>query len=72
VTAQALQAVVWDGADIEPVRELDEVRLAPVGTDVGDLTFTVGERTFSTDLVLDATIDDPGPWWRLGHPLELR
>jgi len=72
VTAQALQAVVWDGADIDPVRELEEVRLAPAGTDVGDLTFTVGERTFSTDLVLDATIDDPGPWWRLGHPLELR
>jgi D-alanyl-D-alanine carboxypeptidase (penicillin-binding protein 5/6) len=71
VTADALQAVVWDGAAIDYTSKLEDVRLAATGTDVGDLTFTVGGRTFTTDLVLDATIDDPGPWWRLTHPFEL-
>lgn len=72
VTAHAITAVLWNGADIELQHELTEIRLAEPGTDVGDLTFTVGDRTFRTDLVLDAAIDDPGPWWRLSHPFELR
>jgi len=41
------------------------------GDDVGMLTFTVGTSTIEVPIELDATIDDPGPGWRLSHPTEL-
>lgn len=71
VVPDGVTAVLWSGAAIEHELVFEPVSTAAAGTDVGDLTFTVGERTFTTDLLLDATIDDPGPWWRLTHPFEL-
>jgi D-alanyl-D-alanine carboxypeptidase (penicillin-binding protein 5/6) len=71
VVPDAVGGVLWAGAPVVNGIQLDPVSLGAAGTDVGDVTFTVGERTFTTDLVLDATIDDPGPWWRLTHPFEL-
>lgn len=71
VAADDLAAVVWAGAPITAEQVLEPVTVTLAGTDVGDLTFTVGERSYTVDLELDATIDDPGPWWRLGHPFEL-
>ena len=71
VVAEDLSAVVWGGAPITAEPVVDEVGLATAGEDVGGVTFTVGERSYMVELVLDASIDDPGPWWRLGHPFEL-
>ena len=71
VAANDLAAVVWGGAPIAAEPVVEAVGLAPAGTDVGEVTFTVGERSYTVELELDATIDDPGPWWRLGHPFEL-
>ena len=68
VPAEPLSAVSWAGTPVTSEVTLDSVTTAPAGTDIGDLVFTVGERQYSVDLTLDATIDDPGPWWRLGHP----
>jgi len=41
------------------------------GDTIGEVTFTVGDSQVSVPLLLDAEINDPGPWWRLSHPLEL-
>lgn len=71
VPAQDVTAVVWTGAPQDFHATLDDLTLADDGTDVGDLTITVGDQTYTVDLELDRTIDDPGPWWRLGHPAEL-
>jgi D-alanyl-D-alanine carboxypeptidase (penicillin-binding protein 5/6) len=51
--------------------DAEPVRLAESGATVGQLVFTVGEREIPVPLALDATIDDPGPWWRLSNPEKL-
>lgn len=68
VPARAVTAVVWGSAPVGSTVQLDTVALAAQGTDVGDLTFTVGEKQYTVDLELDRPLTDPGPWWRLTHP----
>jgi len=68
VPSEAVTAVVWTGAPIDSSVQLDAVTTAAQGTDVGDLRFTVGDMQYTVDLVLDRTLADPGPWWRLTHP----
>ena len=50
---------------------IGDVHLAEAGSQVGSVTFAVGDRTSVVPLVLEESIDDPGPWWRLGNPGEL-
>ena len=71
VAASTLSIVVWPATPISLTVEPDAVRLADAGTTVGTLRFTVGERLLEVPLELSSTIDDPGPWWRLTHPLEV-
>lgn len=71
VAESTTTAVIWSGTPIEAEVVIEPVRLAEAGTDVGDVTFTAGERTIAVELDLSATIDDPGPWWRLGNPARL-
>ncbi|MGV8896443.1 MAG: D-alanyl-D-alanine carboxypeptidase family protein [Rhodoglobus sp.] len=71
VAASGLSVVVWEATPITVDLTSEPVRLADAGTEVGALHFMVGDRSFEVPLELAATIDDPGPWWRLSHPLEL-
>lgn len=71
VAASTLSIVVWTATPISLTVKPDAVRLADTGAAVGTLRFTVGERMLEVPLELSSTIDDPGPWWRLTHPLEV-
>ena len=71
VAASTLSIVVWTATPITVAPTAQPMRLAPGGTEVGSLRFTIGGRSMDVPLVLTATIDDPGAWWRLSHPLEL-
>lgn len=71
VAESTTTAVIWSGTPIEAEVVVEPVRLAEAGTDVGEVTFSAGERTITVELDLSATIDDPGPWWRLGNPARL-
>ncbi len=71
VAAEEASVVTWSATPVTAEVTVDPVRLAEAGAEVGRVTFTVGSRTVIVPLVLDATIDDPGPWWRLSHPAEL-
>lgn len=71
VVAADTNVVAWSGAPVTVDVTVDDVRLAKAGTDVGDLVFHVGDRDIPVDLELSATIDDPGPWWRLTNPAAL-
>ncbi|HWR86313.1 MAG TPA: D-alanyl-D-alanine carboxypeptidase, partial [Rhodoglobus sp.] len=59
------------GAPVSAAVDVRPVTLAEAGTDVGTVTFSFAERTVTVPLALDATIDDPGAWWRLTNPAEL-
>jgi D-alanyl-D-alanine carboxypeptidase (penicillin-binding protein 5/6) len=71
VATESISIAVWSGVPVTMAIDADAVRLAESGSPVGELVFTVGEREIPVGLRLDATIDDPGAWWRLTNPEKL-
>jgi len=71
VAAQDASVAVWSATPVTAAVDVHDVTLASAGVEVGSLTFTVGTRTVTVPLTLSATIDDPGPWWRLTNPAQL-
>lgn len=71
VAAESRSIVVWADTPVSVQVTTDDVRLATSGTRVGQLTFTIGNRTVVVPLELVGEIDDPGAWWRLTNPGEL-
>ncbi|MDF2575883.1 MAG: hypothetical protein K0S05_2795, partial [Agromyces sp.] len=46
----------------------EPVTLASRGAEVGSAVVRAGTQEITVPLVLDATLDDPGAWWRLTNP----
>ena len=63
--------VLWNGASAETVVDFDLGDARKAGAEVGTLTATGPLGSTSTPLTLARTVQDPSPWWRLTHPLEL-
>jgi D-alanyl-D-alanine carboxypeptidase (penicillin-binding protein 5/6) len=68
VAASSASLVVWGDTPITSTATVDDIRLADDGAALGEIVFTAGQQTVSVPLVLSGDVDDPGPWWRLGHP----
>ncbi|MBN9142100.1 MAG: D-alanyl-D-alanine carboxypeptidase [Micrococcales bacterium] len=68
VAAQDATVVVWGDTPITAQVTADDIRLAAKGVELGSVVFTAGAQTVTVPLVLSRTVEDPGPWWRLGHP----
>lgn len=68
VAAEGASVVVWGDTPITVSATVDGIRLAAEGDAVGEAVFTAGRQTRTVPLVLSGDVDDPGPWWRLGHP----
>jgi D-alanyl-D-alanine carboxypeptidase (penicillin-binding protein 5/6) len=45
-----------------------EVTTASDGDDVGRAVFTSDDATITVPLIVSGQIEDPGFWWRIGHP----
>jgi D-alanyl-D-alanine carboxypeptidase (penicillin-binding protein 5/6) len=71
VAAEPASAAVWAATGVQANVTVDEITLGDPGTEVGSVSFLVGQREVIVPLVLDAEIDDPGPWWRLTNPDKL-
>ncbi|MCY7325506.1 MAG: D-alanyl-D-alanine carboxypeptidase [Microbacteriaceae bacterium] len=71
VAAEASSVLVWSDTPVSGEVAVQPLVKAGRGDAIGEVTFTVGDARVSVPLVLDAGIADPGPWWRLSHPLEL-
>ncbi len=68
VAAHDAAIVVWGDTPVTAAVTADGIRLATRGASVGSVVFTAGPRTVTVPLTLSDDVDDPGPWWRLGHP----
>jgi len=64
-------AIVWADTPISTTVVLDPLALGEKGDVVGSVDVTVGTQTVTVPLVLDASITDPGPFWRWTHPGEV-
>ncbi len=71
VAAENSSMLAWSELPVSADIAIGDITLAAKGTEVGTVTFTVGDRTSVVPLVVEESIDDPGPWWRLGNPGEL-
>lgn len=71
VAMRSASIVTWTGMTVQTELTADPLRLGDAGDDVGDLTFTVGDREVVVDVELATAIEDPGPWWRLTNPFRL-
>jgi len=71
VATEETSVVVWGETPVTALVKAQAVGVSVSGDDVGDLTFAVGDQKVVVPLELSATIDDPGPWWRLTNPIEL-
>jgi D-alanyl-D-alanine carboxypeptidase (penicillin-binding protein 5/6) len=63
--AEGASIVVWSDTPVDVEVTADPVATAEAGTQVGVATVRAGAQVIEVPLELDATIDDPGAWWRL-------
>lgn len=71
VTDADADVVLWNGASATATVDFDLADKRKTGAEVGTLTTAGPLNTTSTPLTLAGTVQDPSPWWRLTHPLEL-
>ena len=71
LTTDDATLVMWNGSQGSAESSLELGDTWTSGTDAGSVTATgpLGESTVGVRL--DKTIDEPTPWWKLTHPLEL-
>lgn len=68
VAGESASIVVWGDTAVSSTATVAPIRLAAKGDEVGTVVFTAGRQTVTVPLVLSRDVEDPGPWWRLGHP----
>ncbi|SMQ67575.1 D-alanyl-D-alanine carboxypeptidase [Agreia sp. VKM Ac-1783] len=68
VAASDSDAVVWsdDGVDVDA--SAADVVTTQAGINVGTIRYTVDDTTEQVALTVDGSLEDPGFWWRVGHP----
>jgi D-alanyl-D-alanine carboxypeptidase (penicillin-binding protein 5/6) len=65
------RVVLWNGGVASTATSFSLGDARSAGDEVGTLSVTGPLDSDSATLVLAGDIDDPSPWWRLTHPLEL-
>lgn len=71
VSTKTASVLVWSNTPVTAVIAAGAARVGAEASAVGRVTFTAGSQTVSVPLALDHALVDPGPWWRLGNPIEL-
>jgi len=66
--SEAARLVVWSDTPVAVEVDAASITTADDGSEVGNATVTAGTRTIVVPLRLDASLEDPGAWWRLGNP----
>ena len=67
-TTDGATVVVWNDTPVDVEVRADPLALASRGDEVGTAVVHAGSQEISVPLVLDASLEDPGAWWRLSNP----
>ena len=67
-TTDGATVVVWNDTPVDVEVRADSLALASRGDEVGTAVVHAGSQEISVPLVLDASLEDPGAWWRLSNP----
>ncbi|TDW28537.1 D-alanyl-D-alanine carboxypeptidase (penicillin-binding protein 5/6) [Cryobacterium psychrophilum] len=71
VAGEDASVLVWSDTPVTGAITARNMTVGQTGDSVGDVDFTVGDRSVSVPLVLDEPLTGPGPGWRFSHPGEL-
>jgi D-alanyl-D-alanine carboxypeptidase (penicillin-binding protein 5/6) len=71
VVRDELRAVSWSGAPPTGRVRADDVRTIRKGERLGEVTFRIDDGTLEAPVVATASVTDPGPGWRLLHPIPM-
>ena len=63
--------MLWAGATVERTVDVPILTTARGGSAAGAVTFTLPSGSVVVPLTLEGSLSDPGPLWRLAHPVEL-
>ena len=66
--ADGATVLVWNDTPVDVEVHADPVTLAARGDEVGSVIVRAGAQEITVPLVLDASLSDPGAWWRLTNP----
>lgn len=64
----SVSVVTWSSTAVTGSSSVATLTTGTKGQSFGTATFTVAGRTIRVPLGLSATVNDPGPGWRLSHP----
>ena len=67
-TTSGASVVVWNDTPVDVEVHADPLTLAERGDEVGTAVVRAGSQEITVPLVLDASLTDPGMWWRLANP----
>jgi D-alanyl-D-alanine carboxypeptidase (penicillin-binding protein 5/6) len=67
-TTGGASVIVWNDTPVDVEVHADPVTVAERGEEVGTAVVRAGAQEITVPLVLDASLDDPGAWWRLANP----
>lgn len=67
-TTGGASVIVWNDTPVDVEVYADPVTVAERGEEVGTAVVRAGAQEITVPLVLDASLDDPGAWWRLANP----
>jgi serine-type D-Ala-D-Ala carboxypeptidase (penicillin-binding protein 5/6) len=67
-TSDGASVIVWNDTPVDVEVHAEPLTLATRGAEVGTAVVRAGAQEITVPLVLDATLDDPGAWWRLTNP----
>jgi serine-type D-Ala-D-Ala carboxypeptidase (penicillin-binding protein 5/6) len=67
-TTGGASLIVWNDTPVDVEVQADPVTVASRGDQVGVAVVRAGAQEITVPLVLDASLDDPGTWWRLTNP----
>jgi len=67
-TTGGASLIVWNDTPIDVEVRADPVTVASRGDQVGVAVVRAGAQEITVPLVLDASLEDPGTWWRLTNP----
>jgi D-alanyl-D-alanine carboxypeptidase (penicillin-binding protein 5/6) len=68
VAASDGDALVWSNDPVVVDASAADVVVARSGMNIGTIRYTVDGATEQVALELDGALEDPGFWWRVGHP----
>lgn len=66
--AGGASVIVWSDTPVDVEVHAEPVTLATRGEQVGEAIVRAGSQEIRVPLVLDASLEDPGAWWRLTNP----